>query len=107
MRDWWYDAPYARPRVTSGLALAAVLPVAFIAFGGSRSAVVKTVPPTPTARVITASTGNGDGALEQIWAEHASSDPLGDNSGPSADPDIAAGGRRHDGTAPSDSPQSF
>lgn len=83
MRDWWYDAPYARPAVTSGLALAAVLPVAFLAFGGDHSGVVKTATalPAPTTRVITASAGNSESALEQIWAEHASSDPLGDNSG--------------------------
>ena len=83
MRDWWYDAPYARPAVTSGLALAAMLPVAYIAFGGLHSAAVNSVNavPTPTTRVTTASAGSGDGALEQIWAEHTSSDPLGDNSG--------------------------
>ena len=83
MRDWWYDAPYARPAVTSGLALAAILPAAFVVFGGhpgvDRTHTTAPLPAITTASA--ASAASGDAALEQVWAEHASSDPLGDNSG--------------------------
>jgi hypothetical protein len=80
VRDWWYDAPYARPAVTSGLAVAAILPAAFIAFGG-RTAVTHTEVPARTQAMTTANAATGDTTLEQVWAEHASSDPLGDSSG--------------------------
>lgn len=78
VRDWWYDAPYARPAVTSGLALAAVLPTAFIFLGGHNTAPASSIKPVG---ITTTSAATGDGTLEQVWAEHASSDPLGDNSG--------------------------
>ncbi|MES2461536.1 MAG: zf-HC2 domain-containing protein [Armatimonadota bacterium] len=80
MRDWWYDAPYARPAVTSGLAVAAILPAAFIVFGG-RTAVTATKASTAPPAITTASATSGDSTMEQVWAEHASSDPLGDGSG--------------------------
>jgi anti-sigma factor RsiW len=80
MRDWWFEAPYARPAVTSGLAVAAILPAAFFAFGG-RTAVSGTTVPVRGVAVTTANAASSDVTLEQVWAEHASSDPLGDNSG--------------------------
>ncbi len=80
MRDWWFDAPYARPAVTSGLAVAAILPAAFFAFGG-RTAATGTGVSVQSAAVTAANASSGDVTLEQVWAEHASSDPLGDNSG--------------------------
>jgi predicted anti-sigma-YlaC factor YlaD len=80
VRDWWYDAPYARPAVTSGLAVAAILPTAFFLFNGSRTAIP--IANTPAqAKGVTTANATSDNALEQVWAEHASSDPLGDNSG--------------------------
>ncbi|MBC8104888.1 MAG: zf-HC2 domain-containing protein [Cytophagales bacterium] len=79
LRDWWYDAPYARPAVTSGLAVAALLPIAFVAFGGSRAGRTDLPQPSPPGFTI-ANAVSGDPTLEQVWAEHASSDPLGDSS---------------------------
>lgn len=76
LRDWWFNAPYARPAVTSGLAVAAVVPAAIFLFSNRpqfNSADIN----NQAARSASLRT---DSALEQVWAEHASSDPLGDNS---------------------------
>jgi anti-sigma factor RsiW len=108
MRDWWYEAPYARPAVTSGLAVAAIVPAAFFAFGG-QTAVTRTSVSVGATSITTANAASGDVTLEQVWAEHASSDPLGDNSGLLLTPtslSVDGGG----GASPqlgSDSPQNF
>jgi hypothetical protein len=80
LRDWWYDAPYARPAaLTSGAAaLAAMIPLAIVGLhsegASSQNPSVRNIVSRPTA--IGASTTT----LEQVWAEHASSDPFGDDS---------------------------
>ena len=106
VRDWWYDAPYARPAVTSGLALAAVLPAAFVFLGGHTTAPSVSQRPQ-TAGVTTASAATGDGTLEQVWAEHASSDPLGDNSGMLLTPASLSTDSAGTSQSPFDAPQSF
>lgn len=108
VRDWWYDAPYARPAVTSGLALAAILPTAFIVFGGHTTGQQPLSAPIPGG-ISTASVGNGNGdsTLEQLWAEHASLDPLGDNSGLLLTPTALPLERGRAGLSVSDSPQSL
>ena len=106
VRDWWYDAPYARPAVTSGLALAAVLPAAFLFLSGHNTAPSANLRPQ-SARITTASAATGDGTLEQVWAEHASSDPLGDNSGMLLTPTSLSTDGAGTSQSPLDTQQSF
>jgi len=72
LRDWWYDAPYARPMVGSAAALAALAPLLFL--------LPRTTVDQSNSKEIKVAAATNGSTLEQVWAEHASSDPFGDDS---------------------------
>lgn len=80
LRDWWYDAPYARPAVTtSALALVALIPLVFFTINRAPVGDAPLVG-APRGSTAVAKAPANTTTLEQVWAEHTSSDPFGDDS---------------------------